>query len=66
MWAQLKGRIPRREQQAGHPAHGREELIAIAREEWELIDWERVDESIEAMSGRIATVIKRKGGRTKY
>ena len=43
VWAKLKRRIPRREQQAGYPAHGREELIAIAQEELELIDWEMVD-----------------------
>ena len=43
VWVQLKRRIPRREQQAGYPAHGREELIAIAQEELELIDWEMVD-----------------------
>ena len=66
VWAQLTRRIPRREQQAGYPAYGTEELIAIAQKELELIDWEMVDTSIEAMSGRIATVIKRKGGHTKY
>ena len=39
VWAQLKKRIPRRKQQAGYSAHGRKELIAIAQEELELIDW---------------------------
>ena len=65
MWAQLKRRIPRRERLAGYLAYGREELIAIAQEELEPIDWEMMDTSIEAMSGRIETVIKRKDGHTK-
>ena len=66
VWAQLKRRIPRREQQAGYPAYGREVLIAIVQEQLELIDWETMDTSIEAMSGRIATVMKGKDRHTKY
>ena len=66
VWAQLKRRIQRREQKAGHPARTRDKLIAIAQEVWEGIDWEGVDKAIAGMGGRIATVILRKGGHTKY
>ena len=41
------------------------ELIAIAQEEWERMNWEGVDELIACMGGRITTVIKRKGGHPK-
>ena len=58
IWAQLKRRIQRREQKAGHPARTRGKLIAIAQEEWEGIDWEGVDKAIAGMGGRIATVIQ--------
>ena len=65
VWDQLGRRIRRRERQAEHPARNREELVAIAQEEWEGIDWGRVDKSIAGMGGKIAAVIKRKGGYTK-
>ena len=43
--SQIERRMHRRERQVGRPAHGKEESIVVAQEEWELIDCEGVEAS---------------------
>ena len=67
MWALLKSGIAKRERKAGRRYRGREELIALAQDVWESLDWEMIHSKIiGSMGKRVAMVLKAKGGRSKY
>ena len=60
VWGILKARIRARNPQ------DRNELWAIAREEWEAIPQETINECINSMPERILAVLRARGGRTRY
>ena len=73
VWSMLKTRIKKRvrklfpESSSSAAVWPRQpELIKIAKEEWELIDWSKVDSMIDGMPRRLAAVINGDGERTKY
>ncbi|RPA94875.1 hypothetical protein L873DRAFT_1775441 [Choiromyces venosus 120613-1] len=43
-----------------------QELVDAALEEWEKLDWRKVNRMIETMGKKIQKIIKRQGGHTKY
>jgi hypothetical protein len=43
-----------------------EDIVRIAQEEWEGLDWELIDRMIDGMPRRIEAVIGAEGGRTRY
>jgi hypothetical protein len=44
----------------------RKELIEVAQEEWDKLDWQAIYDVIENMPRRLNAVIDAKGGQTKY
>jgi hypothetical protein len=64
VWAMLKRRTSARF--AEEPPRNVEDLVRMTQEEWEKLDWGKVDDMIDAMPRRIEALINANGERTKY
>ena len=60
VWSELERRL------ADRRPKNKEDLIAMATQEWDLIPKEAVQKLINSIPDRIAAVIRAKGGNTKY
>ena len=60
LWGYLKGRLETR------IIHSTAQLLAAAREEWNALPQQVLQNLIESMPRRIAAVIRARGGATKY
>lgn len=66
VWYTLKRWLKRSWRNPKRRPHRVGELIEAAQEEWELINWDHMNNFIDSLLARIAMVIKRHGGHTRW
>jgi DNA-directed RNA polymerase delta subunit len=66
VWALLKARLRKRQQDPSKHFNTEGEFIQAAQEEWEMLDWAAVDRLIDSMNKRVQQVLKKHGGHTKF
>ena len=67
VWSMLKDRLKKRIRKLGITAFKSEkQLIKAAQEEWEALDWNKIDGMILAMPRRMQAVLDSHGEWTKY
>ncbi|RPA89191.1 hypothetical protein L873DRAFT_1849421 [Choiromyces venosus 120613-1] len=66
VWHMLKVRLRKRMASPEKQPRNVNELVEATQDEWEKLDWRRMDKMIESMRKRIQKAIKVQGGHTKY
>ncbi|KAI5782366.1 hypothetical protein DFH27DRAFT_488009 [Peziza echinospora] len=69
VWSKLKSLLKRMyllAEKKHKPIRSQNDFIKAAQEEWELTDWNKVDNMIVGMPRRIKAVVDGNGMRTKY
>lgn len=66
VWYALKRRLKRRWRDPNKRPHSKEELVEAAKEEWEKLNWRVMDKFIDSLPARVAMVIRRNGGHTRW
>jgi hypothetical protein len=66
VWALLKACLWRLQQDPPKSFNTEEKCIQVAQEEWEKLDWDVVNSSIDSINKRVKQVIKMHGGHTKF